>query len=163
MTGWQQVKDSGVWDCVIELSTTQAIYLNEQGSNEQLRAAIRPSNSDSMLAKQSKVDDKRRTKPKVEKNSVVIYSSVESQLGKLWELMCPAQELKVGDSSVQFKPTINEAYWLTSSQSVLDRELIISFSAKDWKITGESMVPAKLSLTESYLYWQQTMLSNNSE
>ncbi|WP_313596668.1 ComEC/Rec2 family competence protein [Psychrobacter sanguinis] len=163
LTGWQQVKDSGVWDCVIELSTTQAIYLNEKGSNEQLRAAIRPSNSDSMLAKQSKVDDKRRTKPKVEKNSVVIYSSVESQLGKLWELMCPAQELKVGDSSVQFKPTINEAYWLTPSQSVLDPELIVNFSAKDWKITGESMVPAKLSLTESYLYWQQAMLSNNSE
>ena len=163
LTGWQQVKDSGVWDCVIELSTTQAIYLNEQGSNEQLRAAIRPSNSDSMLAKQSKVDDKRRTEPKVEKNSVVIYSSVESQLGKLWELMCPEQELKVGDSSVQFKPTINEAYWLTPSQSVLDPELIVNFSAKDWKITGESMVPAKLSLTESYLYWQQAMLSNNSE
>lgn len=163
LTGWQQVKDSGVWDCVIELSTTQAIYLNEQGSNEQLRAAIRPSNSDSMLAKQSKVDDKRRTEPKVEKNSVVIYSSVESQLGKLWELMCPAQELKVGDSSIQFKPTINEAYWLTPSQSVLDPELIVNFSAKDWKITGESMVPAKLSLTESYLYWQQAMLSNNSE
>jgi len=163
LTGWQQVKDSGVWDCVIELSTTQAIYLNEQGSNEQLRAAIRPSNSDSMLAKQSKVDDKRRTEPKVEKNSVVIYSSVESQLGKLWELMCPAQELKVGDSSIQFKPTINEAYWLTPSQSVLDPELIVNFSAKDWKITGESMVPAKLSLTESYLYWQQAMLSNKSE
>lgn len=163
LTGWQQVKDSGVWDCVIELSTTQAIYLNEQGSNEQLRAAIRPSNSDSMLAKQSKVDDKRRTEPKVEKNSVVIYSSVESQLGKLWELMCQVQELKVGDSSVQFKPTINEAYWLTPSQSVLDPELIVNFSAKDWKITGESMVPAKLSLTESYLYWQQAMLSNNSE
>ena len=163
LTGWQQVKDSGVWDCVIELSTTQAIYLNEQGSNEQLRAAIRPSNSDSMLAKQSKVDDKRRTEPKVEKNSVVIYSSVESQLGKLWELMCPAQELKVGDSSIQFKPTINEAYWLTPSQSVLDPELIVNFSAKDWKITGESMVPVKLSLTESYLYWQQAMLSNKSE
>ena len=163
LTGWQQVKDSGVWDCVIELSTTQAIYLNEQGSNEQLRAAIRPSNSDSMLAKQSKVGDKRRTEPKVEKNSVVIYSSVESQLGKLWELMCPAQELKVGDSSIQFKPTINEAYWLTPSQSVLDPELIVNFSAKDWKITGESMVPAKLSLTESYLYWQQAMLSNKSE
>ena len=163
LTGWQQVKDSGVWDCVIELSTTQAIYLNEQGSNEQLRAAIRPSNSDSMLAKQSKVDDKRRTEPKVEKNSVVIYSSVESQLGKLWELMCPAQELKVGDSSIQFKLTINEAYWLTPSQSVLDPELIVNFSAKDWKITGESMVPAKLSLTESYLYWQQAMLSNKSE
>lgn len=163
LTGWQQVKDSGVWDCVIELSTTQAIYLNEQGSNEQLRAAIRPSNSDSMLAKQSKVDDKRRTESKVEKNSVVIYSSVESQLGKLWELMCPAQELKVGDSSIQFKPTINEAYWLTPSQSVLDPELIVNFSAKDWKITGESMVPAKLSLTESYLYWQQAMLSNKSE
>ncbi len=163
LTGWQQVKDSGVWDCVIELSTTQAIYLNEQGSSEQLLAAIHPSNSDSMLVKQSKVDDKRRTEPEVKKNSVVIYSSVESQLGKLWELMCQAQELKVGDSSVQFKPTINEAYWLTPSQSVLDPELIVNFSAKDWKITGESMVPAKLSLTESYLYWQQILATSDAK
>lgn len=161
LTGWQQVKDSSVWDCVIELSTTQVIYLNEKGSSEQLRAAIRPSNSDSMLAKQSKVDDKRRTEPEVKKNSVVIYSSVESQLGKLWELMCQVQELKVGDSSVQFKPTINEAYWLTPSQSVLDPELIVNFSAKDWKITGESMVPANLSLTESYLYWQQVLATSD--
>ena len=88
LTGWEQVKDNGVWDCVIELSTAQAIYLNEQGSSEQLRGAIRPSDNDTILAEQSKVDDKRRTEPELEKNSVVIYSSVESQLGELWKLMC---------------------------------------------------------------------------
>ena len=77
--------------------------------------------------------------------------------------MCSAQELKVGDSSDQFKPAINEAYWLTPSQSVLDPELIVNFSAKDWKITGESMVPAKLSLTESYLYWQQVLATSDVE
>lgn len=39
LTGWEQVEDNRVWDCAIQIASSQAIYLSEQGETELLSDA----------------------------------------------------------------------------------------------------------------------------
>lgn len=146
LTGWEQVKDSGVWDCAIQLSSSQAVYLSEQGQTERLLAAIAPKARAHLEGVENDLQDYSQL------NKVVIYSSSKPKLAQLWELMC--------DSSTQphinhFNSSDKSGYWLTPSQSVVEKSMIDNFLPQQWKIIGENQASATLPLKESYLYWQQ--------
>ena len=146
LTGWEQVKDSEVWDCAIQLSSSQAVYLSERGQTERLLAAIAPKARALIEGVESNPQDHSQL------NKVLIYSSSKPKLAQLWELMC--------DSSTQphinhFNSSDKSGYWLTPSQSVVEKSMIDNFLPRQWKIIGENQALATLPLKESYLYWQQ--------
>lgn len=165
LTGWDQINDSRVWDCAIELATTQPIYLRQQGAEEQLFSAVKESaiNGTAVL---NKVSNQRHS----ETNKVLLYSSANPQLAKLWPLMCPSQSPPLmADMTVKPSAKISteseistdynylgNGYWLSPSQAIIETNLIDSFQPKAWKITGQNTVPATSQLIESHLYWRQS-------
>uniref|UniRef100_UPI0025F61B15 hypothetical protein n=1 Tax=Psychrobacter sp. TaxID=56811 RepID=UPI0025F61B15 len=160
LTGWVKVDDSRVWDCVVEISTTKAVYLNEQRATEQLFPD--KSTIDSLSFKQDVNQMNEKSHNKVlniaDKNSVVFYSSAEPQLSKLWQLMCDSDNPIIGANSIhntqKFESKLSKSYWLTSSQSKLDESITKGFSINHWKIIGEANATANLTLKEVYAKWQ---------
>lgn len=180
ITGWNQLNDSRVWDCAIELATTQSIYLKQQGGVEQLFSTIKGTAKDTVAkgtatitgldGKKSEANTVNFKASKVnrEANRVLLYSSAEPQLGTLWPLICTSQSpLAMPNNNLNPKLSdkrdtlasnqnaIANRYWLTPSQAIIETTLVDSFYPKAWKITGQSTVPAKPQLIESHLYWQQ--------
>ena len=183
ITGWDQIKDSRVWDCAIELATTQPVYLKQQGNVEQMFFAIEETAKDTAMIttldhekseantvnlKANTVNLKANT-VNPESNRVLLYSSADPQLAKLWQLMCPSQSqlamTNINSSSklsakqvaaTNKQATFVNSYWLTPSQAIIEPTLVDSIYPSAWKITGQSTVPAKSQLIESHLYWQQS-------
>lgn len=171
LTGWEQVADSRVWDCAIQISSSQAIYLSEQGQTEQLFVATEPSKTHITSGKSHIKSIETDFQDRKLLNKAVIYSSAKPQLAQLWQLMCDSQQQPRSNDfqSLNFKPLIIDkpqnidnphnidkwGYWLTPSQSVIEKSMVDNFLPKQWRIIGASQASATLPLTESYLYWRQ--------
>lgn len=146
LTGWEQVEDNRVWDCAIQIASSQAIYLSEQGETELLSDASERRGK----ARIGGIDtDIQELNPL---NKAVIYSSTKPQLAQLWQLMCDSQQ-PLKSNNFQSPNTDKGGYWLTPSQSVVQKSMVDNFSPKQWRIIGESQAAATLPLKESYLYW----------
>ncbi|WP_296201758.1 ComEC/Rec2 family competence protein, partial [Psychrobacter sp. UBA3962] len=147
LTGWEQVEDNRVWDCAIQIASSQAIYLTEQGETEKLFDASERRGKDSIEDIDTDVQELNPL------NKAVIYSSSKSQLAQLWQLMCDSGE-QLKSSELESLNVDKGSYWLTPSQSVVQKSMVDNFAPQQWRIIGESQASATLPLKESYLYWQ---------
>ncbi|SUD90273.1 ComEC/Rec2 family competence protein [Psychrobacter phenylpyruvicus] len=155
LTGWEQVEDSRVWDCAIQISSSQAIYLSEQGQTEQLFVATERRGKTNMTKGKTHIKSIDTDVQELNLlNKAVIYSSANPQLAQLWQLMCDArpQPRSSGFESLNID---KGGYWLTSSQSVVKKSMVDNFLPQQWRIIGEGQASATLPLQESHLYWQQ--------
>lgn len=147
LTGWKQVEDNRVWDCAIQIASSQAIYLTEQGETEKLFDASERRGKASIDSIDTDIQELTPL------NKAVFYSSAKPQLAQLWQLMCDSQQ-PLKSNNFQSLNTDNWGYWLTPSQSVVQKSMVDSFAPQQWRIIGESQASATLPLKESYLYWQ---------
>lgn len=129
LTGWGQVKDSRVWDCAIQIASSQAIYLTEQGETEKLFEASERKSEARIENIDTDVQELNLL------NKAVIYSSTKPQLAQLWQLMCDSQQ-PLKNNNFQSLNTDKWGYWLTPSQSVVQKSMVDNFSPKQWRIIG---------------------------
>lgn len=151
ITGWSIGSDKSVSDCTLQIDTANQILLaNAEGGGDLIVA--------------QRLNRIGQTNPlNHSMNQVILYSSAQPKLAKLWQHMCfeedkPQVESPVGkDATVEMTIAANNVpeYWITTSQAWVSKPLVDIRKPASWHVLEAHKTPTHSSLTDAHLYWQQ--------
>ncbi len=122
MTGWQEIKDSNVWACVIQINGAMPILINHQypvywsakdGINDKNEGnkESRPSTQLANINIDSEQINNKAMPAMPTINQVLINAgNADSKLWQLWQLLCLSEQVKQGQTDSKHRLLISHSY-----------------------------------------------------